>query len=133
MNVDLKAIGKRIWQIRGNESQESFGARIGVSKSMVSMYERGEAFPKPEVLARIVEASGRTFDWLYRGEDMRLIDEAPEYGDLTEGQRKILEILDEAPEAKEMVEKFYRLPRSKQLIRLGEIVGDLEDIDKEGK
>lgn len=67
MTIDLLKMGERIRQVRGGTSGEDFGALLGVSNSMVSVYERGEGWPKPPTLAKIIELSGKDANWLLFG------------------------------------------------------------------
>jgi transcriptional regulator with XRE-family HTH domain len=64
MRIDLKLVGKRIREVRGKLALEEFGEILGISRAMVSKYERGEAWPKPDVLSNIAECGKVSFDWL---------------------------------------------------------------------
>lgn len=47
------SIGSRIRNLRGTESQQTLAAKLGISKSALAMYERGERIPRDEVKVRI--------------------------------------------------------------------------------
>lgn len=67
--VDLKAIGRRIREIRGvNLSQTEFGRLMGIGQTQCGKYERGESEPTVELLLRLKAYSGRSVDWLLTGE-----------------------------------------------------------------
>lgn len=53
--MDPIAIGKRIRALRGAESQQTLAHKLGVSKSALAMYERGERIPRDEVKMRIAQ------------------------------------------------------------------------------
>lgn len=64
MKIDLKKMGERIRQIRGKLSLLEFEAIAHVSRSMLSLYENGEAWPKPDTLNNIA-AHGRVgVEWI---------------------------------------------------------------------
>lgn len=56
--MENKTIGERIRNLRGKESQSSFAEKIGVSKSAVAMYERGERVPRDGVKTKISKYFG---------------------------------------------------------------------------
>jgi transcriptional regulator with XRE-family HTH domain len=65
---DLKAIGRRIRQVRGFDlTQGAFAEQLGVSQSQLSKYERGLIYPPAEVLLRIKEKFKVSVDWLLTG------------------------------------------------------------------
>lgn len=69
MATDQKEFGARVKAIRKarGETQDSFGALIGVTKSTVSAYESGDVFPPFHVLNKIVDLGGKSFEWLFTG------------------------------------------------------------------
>jgi len=67
MKLNLKEIGERIRKIRGSLNLDEFNKILGVSRSAISNYERGDAFPRPETLSKIVEYGGVSYDWLFTG------------------------------------------------------------------
>ena len=67
---DLKAIGRRLREVRGFDmSQEEFANLLGISQSQLSKYERGVAAPAADVLVRVKERFRVSVDWLLTGEE----------------------------------------------------------------
>ena len=67
--IDLRAIGRRIRELRGFEmTQAEFAKRIGVAQSYLSALERGEKEPGAGVLLAISQEFTRSVDWLLTGE-----------------------------------------------------------------
>jgi len=62
---------ERLFELRSkhNESQETFGAKIGVSRQAVSKWETGEANPDIKYIVKISECYDVTTDWLLTGKD----------------------------------------------------------------
>lgn len=74
--VVLEKMGQRLRELRkaANDSLDTLARKSGVSKSMISKIERGEASPSTVVLARIAEALGVTFsDLMAREQDNEVI------------------------------------------------------------
>ena len=68
--VDLKAIGRRLREIRGFDlSQAKFGKLLGIPQNTLSKYERGHAAPTLDLLVRLKAHSGKSIDWIVMGED----------------------------------------------------------------
>jgi transcriptional regulator with XRE-family HTH domain len=66
--IDLRAIGRRIRELRGFEmTQAEFARRIGVAQSYLSALERGEKEPGAAVLLAISRECGKSVDWLLTG------------------------------------------------------------------
>lgn len=76
MKINLKEMGERIRSIRGKLSLAEFEPILGISKNMISLYERGESWPKPEVLSNIAEYGKVSFDWLFGLPDPQTSDPA---------------------------------------------------------
>lgn len=67
--IDLRAIGRRIRELRGFEmTQADFANRIGVSQGYLSALENGEKEPGAAVLLAIRKEFGKSVDWLLTGE-----------------------------------------------------------------
>lgn len=47
--------GKKIRSMRGTESRQAIADKLGISKSALAMYERGERIPRDEIKARIAK------------------------------------------------------------------------------
>ncbi|MEA5041587.1 MAG: helix-turn-helix transcriptional regulator [Oscillibacter ruminantium] len=60
-----KEIGQRIRQLRGEESQTQLAKELGINKSSLAMYERGERTPRDEVKVRIANRFGLTVGELF--------------------------------------------------------------------
>ena len=68
--ADLKAIARRIRQLRGFElTQGEFAEILAIGQSMVSKLERGELLPSVEMLIRMRIHFGRSLDWIIFGDD----------------------------------------------------------------
>jgi len=68
---DLKAIGKRIRQIRGFDlTQAQFGKLIGIGQTQLSKYEKGQSAPTLEFLLKLKAYSGKSLDWIVSGEEV---------------------------------------------------------------
>jgi transcriptional regulator with XRE-family HTH domain len=70
IEVDAKAIGRRIRQIRGFDlTQAEFGDILGVVQTQLSKYELGQNLPTVELLLKLKAFSGKSIDWLLTGRD----------------------------------------------------------------
>jgi len=135
MAIDLIGIGKRIRKVRGTRTGVEFGKLLGVGNNMVSVYESGQTWPKPQTLDKIIELSGKPADWLLygKGDDAGgIVSELPEeYPAATPEERRLLDILKEDPQAKEGLEAMIALPPRKRTIYLGKMFEDLEKLTEE--
>jgi len=67
--LDLRAIGRRVREIRGFElKQTEFAEILGISQTQLSKYERGKTVPTPEILVKLKRYSKRSVDWILTGE-----------------------------------------------------------------
>jgi transcriptional regulator with XRE-family HTH domain len=67
--VDLKAVGRRIREIRGFDlTQAEFGKILGVVQTQLSKYECGQSAPTLEFLLKLKAYSGKGIDWILTGE-----------------------------------------------------------------
>ena len=67
--IDWKAVGRRIRELRGFDSyQANFAKKLGISQSQLSRYERGESELDAELLLRLAEMSGKSMEWILRGD-----------------------------------------------------------------
>ena len=70
--IDLRAIGRRIRELRGFDmTQADFARRIGVTQGYLSTLENGEKEPGSAVLLAIRQEFGKSVDWLLTGETDR--------------------------------------------------------------
>ena len=68
LTLDLKAIGKRIRELRGFElSQAELAESLGIGQSYLSAIERGLKEPSATILYRIAKFHGKTIEWLLTG------------------------------------------------------------------
>jgi transcriptional regulator with XRE-family HTH domain len=68
MEIDWKAVGRRVREIRGfNSNQERFAFELGVSQGQLSRYEKGASEMSARVLLRLARKSGKTIEWLLTG------------------------------------------------------------------
>jgi transcriptional regulator with XRE-family HTH domain len=68
---DLKAIGRRIRQIRGFDlTQAQFGKLVGIGQTQLSKYEKGQSAPTLEFLLKLKAHSGKSLDWIVSGEEV---------------------------------------------------------------
>lgn len=68
--VDWKAVGRRIRELRGFDmTQKVFARRIGVSQNYLSMMERGKVEIGAVILLRISRVFGKGLEWLLTGEE----------------------------------------------------------------
>jgi transcriptional regulator with XRE-family HTH domain len=65
--VDLKAVGRRIRQLRGAATQDEFARALNISQAQLSKYELGQSALPLSLLAKLSERSGRTTDWILTG------------------------------------------------------------------
>lgn len=73
MSDSKRDIGSRLQEIRKalGLNQEELGARIDKRKASISKYENGDAEPPYSVLQKYVELSGKSFDWIFTGEESK--------------------------------------------------------------
>ena len=70
MALDNKKIARRIREIRGFDcTQKEFAKLLGVSQPTVSKLEKGLVLPNSETLLRLSEMSGKSVDWILKGEE----------------------------------------------------------------
>jgi DNA-binding transcriptional regulator YiaG len=68
--LDMKAIGRRIRELRGFDlNQQTFSRLLATSQSELSKFERGERKPSLELLLRIKAKFGKTVDWILTGKE----------------------------------------------------------------
>lgn len=66
-----KAIGRRLKALRAalgyERNQTGFAKFLGFAQPTWANYEAGDRIPNLDAAHKIVEATGVTFDWIYRG------------------------------------------------------------------
>ena len=65
--IDLRAIGRRIRQLRGGATQEEFARALRISQAQLSKYELGQSAPPLGVLAKLAERLDKSVDWILTG------------------------------------------------------------------
>lgn len=60
----LNVLGQRLVELRGDQSQRDFAARLGVHFNTLAAYERGEGAPDLKFVTKISEFSGKPVAWL---------------------------------------------------------------------
>jgi transcriptional regulator with XRE-family HTH domain len=69
MDLDNKRIARRIREIRGfDHTQKEFAQMLGISQATVSKLERGLVLPNSEILLMLSEISGKSIEWILKGE-----------------------------------------------------------------
>jgi len=69
VKLDSRAIGRRIRELRGFDSnQATFARLLGVTQTQLSKYERGKSTPPLEILLRLKHHFGKSIDWIVSGE-----------------------------------------------------------------
>jgi transcriptional regulator with XRE-family HTH domain len=67
--IDLRAIGRRIREIRGfDRTQAEFSKHLGIGQQQLSNYEKGRSAPTLEILVKLQALSGKSLDWIVRGQ-----------------------------------------------------------------
>jgi len=67
--IDQRAIGRRVRQIRGFDlTQAEFSKRLGIGQQQLSNYEKGRSAPTLEILVKLQALSGKSLDWIVRGQ-----------------------------------------------------------------
>ena len=62
---DKKEVGNELRRLRGNRTIEESAKAIGISKSALAMYERGERSPRDEVKIRIADYYKKPIQKIY--------------------------------------------------------------------
>ena len=70
VRLDLKAIGRRVREIRGFDlKQTEFAKILGIGQTQLSKYERGKSAPTAEILLKLKSFSKKSTDWILTGEN----------------------------------------------------------------
>jgi len=65
--IDLRALGQRIRELRGRTTQEEFARGLRISQAQLSKYELGQSALPLRVLAKLAKESGKSADWILTG------------------------------------------------------------------
>lgn len=99
---DTDELGARLRSLRGEESQEAFSRRVGITRSALANYETGRTRPKPSVLRQICQKAGVPEKFLLTGEVTEFDELAAALGaykeagtlpGLTEDEKAIIRVL----------------------------------------
>lgn len=63
--MDAKAIGRRLVQLRGIKTGDEVSKALGISRSALCMYEKGERIPRDPIKIRLAEYYGTTVQELF--------------------------------------------------------------------
>lgn len=90
-----KEIGARLKELRGTRSQENFAQLLGITRTSLSVYERGTTPLNADLIIKVCEICSVTPNWLLLGEDIPLHSETKELereniGSSTFNDREIL-------------------------------------------
>ena len=69
-DADLRVIGTRIRELRGDVTQEEFARILGISQAQLSKYELGQSAVPIGVLIRLAKRHGTTTDWILLGKTL---------------------------------------------------------------
>lgn len=68
MSIDWKAVGRRVRELRGFDTNQSeMASAVGIVQSYLSAIERGKKEPGVAVLYRIAKRYGKSIEWLLTG------------------------------------------------------------------
>ncbi|MGA2193132.1 MAG: helix-turn-helix transcriptional regulator [Nitrospirota bacterium] len=78
-NYTFQEIGKRIRELRGNDRQKDWAARIGCDQGYISQVENGVTKPSLAFLRQVTVLTNASIDWILtgRGEKLR-IEQGPD-------------------------------------------------------
>ena len=79
---------------RAHYSQKDVAKKLGISERAYQAYEQTNTYPKKrEVLLKLVDLYGVSFDWLLSEEDFFMIEAAEQYG--TRGKKQAEKLLND--------------------------------------
>jgi len=126
--TNIEDIGSRLKELRGSKTQAEFAQKIGIALLTYQRYERGERFPRGDVLYRIALSCRVSSDWILYGKKKLSLGETKK--DLI-GRSKVqgreLTIEDEEQE-----ERSYLKEKIKDVISI-KIVDLLSEMDLRSK
>jgi transcriptional regulator with XRE-family HTH domain len=65
--LDLRAIGARVRNLRGNILQEELALVIGISQGQLSKIESGKMAPTLETVVNLASHFSKSLDWIVTG------------------------------------------------------------------
>lgn len=104
------AIGKRIAQIRGNQSQAAFAKETGIHKNTLGGYERAERTPDADFIQKLMQA-GYNANWVISGDGPMLIKDlqSPENNQENKDLENVSLSDEELAKYKEATEEIFKL------------------------
>jgi len=91
---DVSGLGRRLQDVRGNESLDSFAQRLEVHRNTLFRYEKGESYPDARIIYMLRMKFDVNPDWLITGEGPMHIEDGRTAGYDFELLEKITNILD---------------------------------------
>lgn len=65
MDIDVSVMADKLVKLRGNRTQEEVSNSIGISKSALSMYEKGKRIPRDPVKVRIAAFYKKSVPYIF--------------------------------------------------------------------
>lgn len=62
---DSKKIAKNLVKLRGDKSRLEVSKALGITKSAISMYERGERVPRDDIKIKIAKFYGKSVEEIF--------------------------------------------------------------------
>ena len=62
---DNKKIAKKLVNLRGNDTRAAVASALGITKSAVAMYERGERIPRDDIKIKYAKLYGKTVEEIF--------------------------------------------------------------------
>ena len=86
--MNFSDFGENLKHLRKSRelTQKDFGAKVGLSKAVVSKYENGMGYPSFDILVRIAQFFGVTTDYLLGVSRGKTVD----VSELTDGQISVI-------------------------------------------
>ena len=92
----------RICRIEKGYTQSELGKEIGVVQTAIGKYERGELEPNISILTKLADFFGCTIDYLVgREDDFGNVTATAPSSDLSEDEKKVLNLFKRMPEARQ--------------------------------
>ena len=63
--MNREVMGKRLRELRGNLPVETVASSVGVSRSALMMYERGERTPRDKVKVNLAKFYGKSVEFIF--------------------------------------------------------------------
>lgn len=127
----MKSIGERIKMLRISKklSQEKFGNELGVQKSAVSKWERGENDPPDNIVKSICREYGVDYLWLTEGKGQMFLEMSRDDEVLKYTQDLLDDTDDEvANSIKNFIVSYYKMDdNSKSILR--NLINELVDAE----